>query len=77
MSEREESYLITVPDVAEIRFAQDNKTSSAGLASPNRAQPLPYEFSHRERAALWVMKVPSALLRSRIAPAGASRDAPV
>ncbi len=32
VSEREESYLITVPDVAEIRFAQDNQDVICGLA---------------------------------------------
>ncbi|ALN75576.1 hypothetical protein M673_22800 (plasmid) [Aureimonas sp. AU20] len=68
VSEREESYLITVPDIAEIRFSQDNQdvTCRPGQFLIERSH-LPYEFSHRERAALWVMKVPSALLRSRIA----------
>ncbi len=67
VSEREESYLITVPDIAEIRFSQDNQdvTCKPGQFLIERSH-LPYEFSHRERAALWVMKVPSALLRSRI-----------
>ncbi|WP_279478748.1 helix-turn-helix domain-containing protein [Aureimonas sp. SK2] len=67
-SEREESYLITVPDIAEIRFLQDNRdvTCRPGQFLIERSH-LPYEFSHRERAALWVMKVPNALLRSRIA----------
>ena len=68
LSEREESYLITVPDIAEIRFLQDNQdvTCKPGQFLIERSH-LPYEFSHSERAALWVMKVPSALMRSRIA----------
>ncbi len=56
-----------MPDIAEIRFSQDNQdvTCKPGQFLIERSH-LPYEFSHRERAALWVMKVPSALLRSRI-----------
>ncbi|GGD29531.1 helix-turn-helix domain-containing protein [Aureimonas glaciei] len=68
LNEREESFLITVPEVAEIRFAQDGQEV---LCRPGQflieRSHLPYEFSHRERAALWVLKIPSDVLRARIA----------
>ena len=68
VSEREESYLITVPELTEIRFEQDGKDvrCSPGAFVIERSH-LPYEFSHRDRSALWVMKIPSAVLRARIA----------
>lgn len=68
VSEREESYLITVPELTEIRFAQDGKDVCCrpGSFVIERSH-LPYEFSHRDRSALWVMKIPSAVLRARIA----------
>lgn len=68
VSEREESYLITVPEVSEIRFEQDGRDvlCRPGAFIIERSH-LPYEFSHRDPAALWVMKVPNAVLRARIA----------
>jgi AraC-like DNA-binding protein len=68
VTEREESYLITVPEFAEIRFEQDGRDVRCrpGAFLIERSH-LPYEFSHRDRAALWVLKVPSAILRARIA----------
>ncbi|MDB5625800.1 MAG: transcriptional regulator, AraC family [Tardiphaga sp.] len=67
LNEREESYLITVPERAEIRFAQDGKDVRCrpGAFLIERSH-LPYEFSHRDPAALWVLKIPSAILRARI-----------
>jgi hypothetical protein len=67
LNEREECYLITVPELAEIRFEQDGKDVRCrpGAFLIERSH-LPYEFSHRDPAALWVMKVPSAVLRARI-----------
>ncbi|MBR0706700.1 helix-turn-helix domain-containing protein [Bradyrhizobium liaoningense] len=66
-SEREESFLITVPELAEIRFEQDNKVVHCrpGAFLIERSH-LPYEFSHQDRTALWVLKIPSAVLRARI-----------
>jgi AraC-like DNA-binding protein len=68
LNDREESFLITVPDIAEIRFVQDGKEV---LCRPGQflieRSHLPYEFSHRDRAALWVLKIPSDVLRARIA----------
>lgn len=68
LNEREESFLITVPEMAEIRFAQDGKDVRCrpGQFLIERSH-LPYEFSHREAASLWVLKIPSAVLRARIA----------
>ena len=68
VAEREESYLITVPELAEIRFEQDGRQVQCrpGSFLIERSH-LPYEFSHRDPAALWVMKVPSAVLRAHIA----------
>jgi AraC-like DNA-binding protein len=65
--EREESFLITVPEFAEIRFEQDGKDVRCrpGAFLIERSH-LPYEFSHHDPAALWVLKIPSAILRSRI-----------
>jgi AraC-like DNA-binding protein len=68
LAEREESYLITVPDRGEIRFVQDGSDIQCrpGAFLIERSH-LPYEFSHRDPAALWVLKIPSAVLRERIA----------
>ena len=67
LNEREECYLITVPETAEIRFTQDGKEVRCrpGAFLIERSH-LPYEFSHSEPAALWVLKIPSAILRARI-----------
>jgi AraC-like DNA-binding protein len=67
LSEREESFLITVPELAEIRFEQDGKVVHCrpGAFLIERSH-LPYEFSHRDPTALWVLKIPSAVLRARI-----------
>src|SRR5260370_22191303 len=67
LNEREESYVITVPELAEIRLEQDGKDVRCrpGAFLIERSH-LPYEFSHRDPAALWVLKIPSAVLRARI-----------
>ncbi|WP_338827513.1 helix-turn-helix domain-containing protein [Bradyrhizobium sp. 27S5] len=67
LNEREECFLITVPELAEIRFAQDGKEvlCRPGAFLIERSH-LPYEFSHRDPTALWVLKVPSAVLKARI-----------
>jgi AraC-like DNA-binding protein len=56
-----------VPELAEIRFEQDGKDVRCrpGAFLIERSH-LPYEFSHRDPAALWVLKIPSAVLRARI-----------
>lgn len=67
LNEREECFLITVPELAEIRFEQDRKDVRCrpGAFLIERSH-LPYEFSHHDPAALWVLKIPSAVLRARI-----------
>src|SRR5882757_915457 len=67
VNEREECFLITVPELAEIRFEQDGKDVRCrpGAFVIERSH-LPYEFSHHDPAALWVLKIPSAVLRARI-----------
>lgn len=67
VNEREECFLITVPELAEIRFEQDGKDVRCrpGAFVIERSH-LPYEFSHDNPAALWVLKIPSAVLRARI-----------
>jgi AraC-like DNA-binding protein len=67
LHDREESYLITVPELSEIRFSQDGTDVRCrpGAFLMERSH-LPYEFSYAEPNALWVLKVPSAVLRARI-----------
>lgn len=67
LQEREESYLITIPERTEIRFAQDGKEvlCSPGAFLVERSH-LPYEFSYAAANALWVLKVPRAVLKARI-----------
>jgi len=67
LHEREESYLITVPERSEIRFAQAGKEvcCKPGTALVERSH-LPYDFSHSDPNALWVLKVPNTTLRARV-----------
>lgn len=67
LHEREENYLITVPERSEIRFKQDGKDVQCrpGAFVVERSH-LPYDFSYAEPNALWVLKVPSATLRARV-----------
>lgn len=67
LNERDECFLITVPELAEIRFEQDGRDvrCKPGAFLIERSH-LPYEFSHQDPAALWVLKIPSAVLRARI-----------
>ncbi|WP_257168145.1 helix-turn-helix domain-containing protein [Bradyrhizobium sp. SRS-191] len=68
VAEREESFLVTIPDQGEIRFVQDGKDVRCrpGAFLVERSH-LPYEFSHDDPAALWVIKIPRAVMRTRIA----------
>ena len=67
LHEREENYLVTIPERSEIRFKQDGKDVQCrpGAFLIERSH-LPYDFSYAEPNALWVLKVPSATLRARI-----------
>ncbi|MQT15545.1 AraC-like ligand-binding domain-containing protein [Segnochrobactrum spirostomi] len=66
-NEQEECYLVTVPEQTEIRFEQDGRDvlCRPGAFLIERSH-LPYEFSHRDPAALWVMKIPSSVLRAHV-----------
>jgi AraC-like DNA-binding protein len=65
--EREEQFLITVPEQGEVAFSQSGQEVRCGAGGfiLQRSHE-PYEFSHREDSALWVVKVPSDILRSRL-----------
>jgi AraC-like DNA-binding protein len=67
LNETEESFLITVPEISEVTFAQEGKEVRCrpGAFLVERSH-LPYDFSYAEANALWVLKVPSAVLRARI-----------
>ncbi|TCT10551.1 AraC-like DNA-binding protein [Tepidamorphus gemmatus] len=67
LHEREEHYLITIPERSEICFTQDGKDVRCrpGAFLVERSH-LPYEFSYADPNALWVLKVPAATLRARI-----------
>lgn len=59
--------LITIPAHAAVRFTQANHTlvCSPGAFILERSD-LPYEFSFHKDNALWVLRVPLALLRTRL-----------
>jgi AraC-like DNA-binding protein len=67
LNEREESYIIAVPESADISFSQDHRDVHCrpGTFLVERSH-LPYEFSYSEPNALWALKIPSKLLRARI-----------
>jgi AraC-like DNA-binding protein len=63
----DEQYLVTVPRQSGIRFAQAGRETlcqpGAFLLEHGHS---PYEFSYAQDNALWVLKVPGALLRGRL-----------
>ena len=67
VAEREESFLITVPEHNEIRFEQNGQEVRCrpGACLIERSH-LPYEFSHRDPTSLWVLKIPDALFKARV-----------
>jgi AraC-like DNA-binding protein len=67
LHERDESYLITVPERADVHFLQDGREAHCkpGQILVERSH-LPYDFSYAEANALWVLKVPGSVLRSRV-----------
>jgi AraC-like DNA-binding protein len=56
-----------VPESSEVTFAQEGKEVRCrpGAFLVERSH-LPYDFSYAEANALWVLKIPSAVLRARI-----------
>lgn len=67
LHERDASLLITIPDVSEVNFSQGARTirCNPGGFLVERGD-APYEFWHGKPSALWVLRVPSASVRSRI-----------
>ena len=67
LQERDESYLITVPERADVYFLQDGREAHCkpGQFLVERSH-LPYDFSYVDPNALWVLKVPCSVLRSRV-----------
>lgn len=65
--EREEYYLVTVPVVSEVHFAQSGKDVRCGPGALliERSHE-PYVFSHDEAADLWVMKISAGALAGRV-----------
>ena len=69
VTEREKSFLVTIPDLADINFAQDGReVSCAPGGFVLERGDAPYEFSHPGANLLWVFKVPAAALRARVGP---------
>ena len=70
LNERDASLLITIPTVSEVSFSQGQRSVKCppGGFLVERGD-APYEFWHGKTNALWVLKVPSASVRSRIGSA--------
>ena len=70
LNERDSSLLITIPMLSEVNFSQGSRTVKCqpGGFLVERGD-APYEFWHGRTNALWVLKVPSASVRSRIGSA--------
>ncbi|ADZ69156.1 AraC family transcriptional regulator [Polymorphum gilvum] len=66
-----EEFLVTLPAKSEVRFSQGGKEVRAAPGSffIERSHE-PYEFSHAEHADLWVMKLSSAMLGTRLRAPG-------
>lgn len=65
--ETEEHYLVTVPAMSAVYFAQggrDVRCHPGGFILERSNEP--YEFSHAARNDLWVLKVPAAALAGRL-----------
>lgn len=67
LMETEEHYLVTVPSLSEVNFAQ---SGSAVCCGPGgfilERSGEPYEFGHGKPNDLWVFKLPAEYLRNRI-----------
>lgn len=70
LNEQDASLLITIPELSEVNFSQGSRTVTCqpGSILLERGD-APYEFWHGKPNALWVLKVPSASVRSRIGSA--------
>lgn len=67
--EKDNSLLITIPHKADVHFQQSSRQTSCG---PGRflveQGDIPYEFSHTIRNKLWVLKVPTSSVQTRLGP---------
>lgn len=70
LNERDSSLLITIPMMSEINFSQGSRTVKCptGGFIIERGD-APYEFWHGKTNDMWVLKVPSATVRSRVGSA--------
>ncbi|MBP0440104.1 helix-turn-helix domain-containing protein [Tianweitania sediminis] len=70
LNEQDSSLLITIPEVSEVNFSQGSRSvrCEPGSFLVERGD-APYEFWHGRANALWVLKVPTASVRSRIGSA--------
>ncbi|WP_034858412.1 helix-turn-helix domain-containing protein [Sinorhizobium sojae] len=70
LNERDSSILITIPELNEVNFSQGSRTARCGVGGflVERGD-APYEFWHGKANSLWVLKVSSASVRSRIGSA--------
>ena len=66
-NERDSSLLITIPQAGEVHFRQAAREARCGPGGflVERGD-MPYEFWHPRRNRLWVLKVPTASVRSRL-----------
>lgn len=66
-SNEEPFYLITLPELERVRFAQAGQSlvCEPGAFLLERSD-LPYDFSFDQHNALWVLRIPFSLLRARI-----------
>ncbi len=67
ISEAEPYFLITIPANAAVQFSQDNHkiVCKPGAFILERSDK-PYEFSYSADNALWVIRIPTAVLRARL-----------
>ena len=67
LSERDENYLITIPEVSTLDFQQNNRQVACkpGDFILQRSH-LPYQFSYNNSNRMLVIKVPAQTLRARV-----------
>ncbi len=66
-NEKDSSLLITIPHKVDVHFQQASRHTSCGPGAflVERGD-MPYEFSHAKPNKLWVLKVPTSSVRSRL-----------
>jgi len=66
-NEKDSSLLITIPHKGDVHFKQGSRDTKCGPGGflVERGD-MPYEFWHGKRNKLWVLKVPTASVRSRL-----------